>query len=61
MDRSHAGKLSDCKLSVKDGKLVIITGYDGDVTLERMSIEDKGDFFEEIFGIRPVLKQKRGV
>ena len=29
------------------------------VALERASFEQKADFFEEIFGIRPVLKQKR--
>ena len=40
---------------------VISTEYDGDVTLEAMSIAEKGDFFEEIFGIRPVLKQKKRV
>jgi len=61
MDRGHAGKLSDCRLSVKGNMLVISTEYDGDVTLEAMSIAEKGDFFEEIFGIRPVLKQKKRV
>lgn len=61
MDRSHAAKLTDCRLSVKGQQLFITTEYEGDVTLERLSIEDKGDFFEEIFGVRPVLKQKRRV
>ena len=32
-----------------------------DATLESISIVDKGEFFEEIFGIRPVLRQKRRV
>ncbi len=61
MDRSHAAKLADCRLQVKGHQLVITTEYAGDVTLERLSIEEKGDFFEEIFGIRPVLKQKKRV
>ena len=61
MDRSHANKLAGCRLSVKENQLIITTDYDGDVTLEAMSIESKGDFFEEIFGIRPVLKQKKRV
>ncbi len=61
MDRSHAAKLADSRLSVKGQQLFITTVYEGDVTLERLSIEDKGEFFEEIFGVRPVLKQKRRV
>lgn len=61
MDRSHQAKLADCRLSVRDNKLIITTDYEGDVTLEAMSIAEKGDFFEEIFGVRPVLKQKKRV
>lgn len=61
MDRSHKGKLGECRLKLQDGRLVITTDYAGDVTLEALSIEEKGDFFEEMFGIRPVLKQKKKV
>ena len=61
MDRGHTGKLKECRLNVKDGQLVIQTDCPADVTLESISIADKGEFFEEIFGIRPVLRQKRRV
>ncbi len=61
MDRSHSQKLSGCKMSVRDDELVITTDYPGDITLESGSFLQKSDFFEEIFGIRPVLKQKRRV
>ncbi|MEY8338688.1 exopolyphosphatase [Lachnospiraceae bacterium 62-35] len=61
MDRSHSQKLSDCKIAVRDGELIVSTGYEGDITLERLAFESKIDFFEEIYGIRPVLKQKRRV
>ena len=46
-------------MSVRDGELVVITGYKGDISLEAQSFAQKADFFEEIFGIRPILKQKR--
>ncbi|MCD8083336.1 MAG: exopolyphosphatase [Clostridiales bacterium] len=59
MDRSHMHKLEDARLSIKDSQLVITTGYPDDLTLEALSIAEKGDFFEEIFGVRPVLKQKK--
>ena len=61
MDRSHRQKLAECKVTVKDGELVVGTGYEGDITLERLAFEHKIEFFEEIYGIRPVLKQKRRV
>lgn len=61
MDRSHKQKMAGCKISVKNNELVIGTGYEGDLSLEAIAIAQKADFFEEIFGIRPVLKQKRRV
>lgn len=61
LDRSHKQKLSDCRVSVRDNRLIVTTGYSGNIVLEQSSFEQKADFFEEIFGIRPVLKQKRGI
>ena len=61
MDRTHRSKLADCKMAVREDELVVRTGYPGDLSLERDSFEQKAEFFEEIFGIRPVLKQKATV
>ena len=38
---------------------MITTDYPGDITLEAVSFEQKAAFFEEIFGIRPVLRHKK--
>ena len=59
MDRSHKQKLADAKIAVKDGVLTVSTSCEEDITLEKIAFEQKQDFFEEIYGIRPVLKQKR--
>ena len=61
MDKTHKAKLIDSRMAVRDGRLVITTGYQGDLALESASFEQKAAFFEEIFGIRPVLRQKRRV
>lgn len=61
MDRSYEQKLAECKIGIKAGQLVISVDYDGEVSLEAIAVTQKADFFEEIFGIRPVLKQKRRV
>ena len=55
MDRGHRAKLAGSRIAVKDKKLVITTDCPEDVMLEDLSIQQKSDFFEEIFGIRPVL------
>lgn len=59
LDRSHKQKTEDCRMNVKNGELVITTAYDGDISLELFAVSCCGDFFEEIFGIKPVLKKKR--
>lgn len=61
MDRSHKQKLKNCKMAVRGEKLVIVTDYDGSIVLEQYSFDQKADFFEEVFGIRPELRQKKGV
>ena len=45
----------------EDQNLIITTDYHGDITLEAVSFEQKAAFFEEIFGIRPVLRHKKYV
>ena len=60
IDRSHQQKLRGAKVSVRDdGRLAITTSYDGNITLEKYSVEQKADFFEEMIGIRPVIRRKR--
>ena len=59
LDRSHKQKMEDCRMSVKNGELAVTAGYDGDISLELLTVSFCGDFFEEIFGIKPVLKKKR--
>lgn len=59
MDRSHKQKFKDSKAVVKDNTLVITTYAHDDITLEKGLFKRKADFFEEVYGIKPVLKQKK--
>ena len=61
MDRSHRQKLNDSRIAVRNGSLVITPDCPESIVLEQYSFDQKADFFEEVFGIRPVLRQKRGV
>lgn len=59
LDRSHRQKLAKCKIKAYNGELAISVPYDGSLILEQSAMEETADFFEEIIGIRPVLKQRR--
>lgn len=61
LDRSHMQKIDDMKAYLKDHELVLTIETKKDFSLELGLIEDKADFFEEVFSIRPVLKVKKKI
>lgn len=61
MDKSHKQKIQKIRATVTDTELKIVADTIYDITLEQGRVEEKATFFEEIFGIRPVLRQKRHV
>lgn len=58
MDRSHRQKFKDFKTALTGGRLVLTTFTNEDITLEKGLFEAKAELFEEIYGIKPVLRQK---
>lgn len=61
MDRSHKQKASDYHIVVKNKQLIITIDTLSDLTLERGLFDSKAKFFEQVYGIKPVLKQKRSI
>lgn len=59
LDKSHTQKFSDVKISFKQNRLTIITNTVEDITLEYGLFPEKANFFEEVYGIKPCIKQKR--
>lgn len=59
LDRSHKEKFSDLKCRVRDQQLFITVDTKKDITLEKGLFTNRADFFEEIYGIRPVIRQRR--
>lgn len=57
-DRSHSQKLSEVRVSVRGDRMLITTPYRGNLALEKASVEHKSEFFEEIFGLTPILRQR---
>ena len=52
----EGGRCEECK---GEGKITVEMQFMADITLEKGLFLHKADVFEEVFGIRPVLKQKR--
>ena len=65
LDKSHKQKLKtiSCHLKCNEQgtQLLIETESFENITLEKGLFSKKADFFEEVFGVRPILKQKRSL
>lgn len=61
LDKSHTQKIEELSVSVKDNQLVITANTYEDIALEAGLFESRADFFEKIYGIRPILRQRRTV
>ncbi len=59
LDRSHKQKLVESKASLKEGRLVLTVDTMEDISLEREFFEIKVPFFQEVFNIEPLLRQRR--
>ena len=59
LDRSHKQKFKYIKALLKEDKLILTVDTTEDITLEKGLFDNKADFFEEVFSIRPVIKQKK--
>lgn len=58
LDRSHRQKFKKVKMSLSGRKLIIKTSSEASISLEKGLFSEKADFFEEIFNIRPVIKER---
>ena len=59
MDRSHKQKFKNVKAVIKNKELVITIETVDDISLERGLLAAKATAFESIFGLKPVIREKR--
>jgi len=57
LDRGHAQQVRDFKVERQPGELVLFVRGVSDLTLERRAIEQKGDLFEDTFGLKVRLEE----
>lgn len=61
LDKSHMQKIEDIDVTIKEDKLIIVAKGFEDISLEAGLFVPRADFFEKVYGIRPILRQKRSV
>lgn len=59
LDRSHKQKFKDIKAVVKEEKLIIVIDTPVDITLEKGLFYRRSDFFEEVYSVKPIIRQKK--
>ena len=59
LDRGHTQKFDDIDVRITDAELLITITTDKNIDLEQWSFVNKGAFFEEVFGIKAVIRQKK--
>ena len=57
--RSYRVKLDGVRTMIKEDELIISIDSDEDFTLEKGFFSRKSDFFEEVFSLRPVIRNRR--
>ncbi len=61
LDKSHKQKISNIKISIKDNTVIMSVDTLADITLEAGLFKEKTELFRKVFGLKPVLKQRRGL
>ena len=59
LDRSHKQKFKDVRTMLKDNQLIITVDTNEDITLEKGLFDARAEFFQEVYNVRPVIRQKR--
>lgn len=61
LDRSHKQKFKYVKTALKEDQLIITVDTNENITLERGLFGARAAFFEEVYSVCPVIRQKRTI
>jgi exopolyphosphatase/guanosine-5'-triphosphate,3'-diphosphate pyrophosphatase len=59
LDHDHRQRVTGVKASPRGTELRLAVRTRGDVTLDELAVEQKGDLFREEFGLRPVVRKAK--
>jgi exopolyphosphatase/guanosine-5'-triphosphate,3'-diphosphate pyrophosphatase len=61
LDRTHQQKCKNVNVTLKEHELKITVASSADLSLEKATFEEKAEFFEEIFNVHPVFRQRKQI
>lgn len=61
LDRSHKMKFKDVLVSIEGDELLIQVDTNVDITLEKGLFGNRAAFFEEVYNLKPVIKQRKSI
>ncbi|MGN0334901.1 MAG: exopolyphosphatase [Lachnospiraceae bacterium] len=59
MDRSHKQKIRSIRVNLKETQMILTVDTMEDITLEQGLLQEKAEFFEDVFGVTPILRRKK--
>jgi exopolyphosphatase/guanosine-5'-triphosphate,3'-diphosphate pyrophosphatase len=59
LDRNHLQQVKDPVLTLTKGEFIITVDGAGDLALERLALKEKGTLFEDVYGLKVVLREGR--
>ena len=59
LDQSHKQKFKNIKISLREKKMIISVESFEDISLEQTLFASKTSYFENVFSIKPVLREKK--
>jgi exopolyphosphatase/guanosine-5'-triphosphate,3'-diphosphate pyrophosphatase len=59
LDRNHLQQITSPKIALTKDELVITVDGAEDLTLERLALKEKGPLFEDVYGLKVVLREGR--
>ncbi len=57
LDRSHKDKLKQIKARLRENELILTVDSQVDIALEKGLFEKRASFFQEVFSVKPVIRQ----
>jgi exopolyphosphatase / guanosine-5'-triphosphate,3'-diphosphate pyrophosphatase len=61
LDAGHNQQIRNLKAAVQPEGLVVGVADSGDVTLEKHALQHKGQMFEQVFGMKVILRESTGI
>jgi len=61
LDRSHKEKLKDVRARLKDDELLLNVDSQVDIALEKGLFDERALFFQEVFSVKPVIRQRKKI